>query len=200
LTNTSRSRRDLDEELSYRRLADVSDVATANNSKKHDTKASAADSSSDDDEAEIATRALAAPRKTQSRRGTTACEFCDKPGRKNGNCFFNPDNPANKLSAKMLERFLVAQGETPSARKDKLARTKSSKVELARNVVRTTEALAGVTSTVTTILPFLTAVKLRMCSIRGVHLCLDRLCHVSRVPLRSLTSPWRRRRRWGMSC
>jgi hypothetical protein len=44
----------------------------------------------------------------------------------------------------MLERFLVAQGETPSASKDKKARTLLSKAELARTVRRTPEALAGV--------------------------------------------------------
>jgi hypothetical protein len=54
-----------------------------------------------------------------SRRGTTVCEFCDKPGHENENCFFNPDNPTNKLPAKMLERFMVGQGEIPSAGKDK---------------------------------------------------------------------------------
>jgi hypothetical protein len=161
-----------------------------NNSTKHGTKASAADSSSDDDEAEIATRALAALRKMESRRGTTVCEFCDKPGHELGNCFFNPDNPANKMSAKMLERFIVAQGETPSASKDKKARAKSSRVELARTDVRAADVNDCVMPTVTTILPFLTAVQLRMCSIRGARLCQDRLCHVSRVPLRWLTSPW----------
>jgi hypothetical protein len=105
--------------LPYRRPADVSDVATANNSTKHGTKASAADSSSDDDEAEIATMTLDALHNMESRRGTTVCEFCDKPGHELGNCFFNPNNPANKLPAKMLERFMVGQGEIPSAGKDK---------------------------------------------------------------------------------
>jgi hypothetical protein len=118
------------------------------NSRKHGNKASAADSSSDDDEAEIATRALAALRKMESRRGTTVCEFCDKPGHELGNCLFNPNNPANKLPAKMLERFFVAQSETPFAGKDERTRTKSSMDKLARTVVRTTEENVGVTSTV----------------------------------------------------
>jgi hypothetical protein len=134
----------VEEELSYRSLADVTDVATANNSKKHGTKTSTANSCSDDDEAEIATRALAALRKTQSRRGTTVCEFCDKPGHELGNCFFNPNSPDDKRPAKMLERFLVAQGETPSASKDKKARAESSRVELARTDVRAADAVAGV--------------------------------------------------------
>jgi hypothetical protein len=133
---------------------------------------------------------LAALRKTQSRRGTTACEFCDKPGHELGNCFFNPDSPANKLPAKMLERFLIAQGETPSASKDKKAMAKSSRVELARTVVRTADINDFVMPSIATILPFLTAVKQHMSSIRGVCLYLDRLCHVRRVPLRWLTSPW----------
>jgi hypothetical protein len=170
------------------------------NSKKHGTKASAANRSSDDDEAEIATMTLDALHNMESRRGTTVCECCDKPGHKNENSFINPDSPANKLPAKMLERFFVAQGETSSASKDKKARAKSSRVELARTVVRAADVNDCVMPTVTTILPFLTAVQLRTCSIRGARLCPDRLCHVSRVPLRSLTSPWRRRRRWGTSC
>jgi hypothetical protein len=144
--------------------------------------------------------ALDALHNMECRRGTTVCEFCDKPGHELGNCFFNPNNPANKLPAKMLERFFVAQGETPSASRDKLARKKSSTVELARIDVRAADVNDCVMPTVTTILPFLTAVQLRPCSIRWVRLCQDRLCHVSRVPLRWLTSPWRRRRRWGMSC
>jgi hypothetical protein len=119
-----------------------------NNSRKHGTKASAADSSSDDDEAEIATMTLDALHNMESRRGTTVCEFCDKPGHELGNCFFNPNNPANKVPAKMLERFMVGQGEIPSAGKDKKARTLLSKAELARTVRRTPEALAGVTPTV----------------------------------------------------
>jgi hypothetical protein len=82
------------------------------------------------------TRALAALRKMESRRGTTVCKFCDKPGHELGNCFFNPNNPANKMSAKMLERFIVGRGETPFAGKDERTRTKSSMVELARTVVR----------------------------------------------------------------
>jgi hypothetical protein len=171
-----------------------------NSSKRHGTKASAANSCSDDDEAEIATMALDALHKMENRRGTTVREFCDKPGHENENCFFNPDSPANKLPAKMLERFLVAQGETPSASKDKRTRAKSSRVELARTDVRAADVNDCVMPTVTTILPFLTAVQLRTCSIRGARLCQDRLCHVSRVPLRSLTSPWRRRRRRDMSC
>jgi hypothetical protein len=48
----------------------------------------------------------------------------------------------------MLGRFLVAQGETPSAGKDKEARTESSTDELACTVLCATEASVGVTPTV----------------------------------------------------
>jgi hypothetical protein len=161
-----------------------------NNSRKHGTKASAADSSSDDDEAEIATMTLDALHNMESRRGTTVREFCDKPGHELGNCFINPDSPANKLPAKMLERFLIAQGETPSASKDKLARTNCPRLNLPALFCAPQRPALASHRRFATILPFLTAVQLRMCSIRGVLLCLDRLRQVSRVPLRSLTSPW----------
>ena len=40
------------------------------------------------------------------------CSFCDKPGHTAEKCYFNPKNPSNKLSNKMLERLMISSDVT----------------------------------------------------------------------------------------
>lgn len=111
------------------------------------------DGSSSDESGDIhmATRALAMALgnlKGGNSNEKKDCDFCNRRGHTEANCFLNPDNPNNKLTPKMKERMMVSD-DTKSRKKPSqgvCANGGGSKVEIAgmaqceyeKNIERTT--------------------------------------------------------------
>lgn len=54
-----------------------------------------------------------------NKQGTPRRIFCEQTGQMEENCFINPDNPNNRLSAKILGRLYVLDGKAKSGRRCK---------------------------------------------------------------------------------
>ena len=105
-------------------------------------------SATDDDDSSIdesidekrATRVLAAAlhgtkKRSQKSRSEIMCEFCTKHGHIESQCYLNPENPNNRLPAKMKERMMMA---------DCLNRNNNNKRESASKGRETKTELAGI--------------------------------------------------------